>query len=100
MEAGAIYGGESEKPKSSIATVVADALSITFDNTVGGDMDDFETRFDAYQDRSDRVPFNIDALNQMTNGGLPGKRTMLIGAGCVHPETKVRIRYRRKVPAR
>jgi len=32
MEASSIYGGEIDKPKEAIHTVVADALSIAFDN--------------------------------------------------------------------
>jgi len=80
MEAGSIYGGEIDKPKEAIHTVVADALSITFDNSIGEDMDNFVERFDRYNDTSARIPFKLGVLNTMTRGGLPGGRTCIVGA--------------------
>jgi len=43
-----------------------------------------------------RIPFDLDLMNAITGGGLTPKTLNVIVAGCVHPDTPVRIRFRKK----
>jgi hypothetical protein len=90
--------GTSKLDKGAIPTILADALSVSFDNHVGHDfLDDAESRYEFYHKVEQRIPFDLDYFNKITKGGLPNKTLNIILAGCVHPETKVKIRFRKKV---
>ena len=76
---------------------MSDALSVSFDNTVGHDyMNDTENRYDAYHRVESRIKFDLDIFNKITKGGLPIKTLNIALAGCVHPDTKITIRYRKR----
>ena len=65
--------------KGAIPTLLAEALGVSFDNSVGHDyLDDSESRYDYYHKTEDRVPFNLAYMNKITNGGLPKKTLNLI----------------------
>jgi replicative DNA helicase len=65
--------------KGSIPKLLSDALSISFDNSVGHDyLDDAESRYDYYHKVEDRVPFSLNYFNLITNGGLPKKTLNVI----------------------
>lgn len=90
--------GESGLDKGAIPSILADALAVSFDNHVGHDfLDDAESRYEFYHKVEQRLPFDLDYLNRITKNGLPKKTLNIILAGCVHPETKVKIRFRKKV---
>ena len=58
--------------KGSIPTILADALSVSFDHHVGHDfLDDAESRYDFYHKVEKRIPFDLDYLNRITKNGLP-----------------------------
>lgn len=83
--------------KGSIPTILADALSVSFDHHVGHDfLDDAESRFEYYHKIEKRIPFDLDYFNRITKNGLPEKSLNIVLAGCVHPNTKVKIRYQIK----
>ena len=68
--------------KGSIPTILADALSVSFDHHVGHDfLDDAENRFDFYHKVEKRIPFDLDYLNRITKGGLPEKSLNIVLAG-------------------
>jgi len=68
--------------KGSIPTILADALSVSFDHHVGHDfLDDAETRYDFYHRVEKRIPFDLDYLNRITKGGLPEKSLNIVLAG-------------------
>ena len=73
----------SEKlDKGSIPKILADALSVSFDNHVGHDfIDDAETRYDFYHKVERRIPFDLDYLNRITKGGLAEKSLNIVLAG-------------------
>lgn len=83
--------------KGTIPKLLSDALAITFDPNVGHDyLEQYQDRYDYYHRIEDRIPFDLEFFNKITKGGLPRKTLNIILAGCVHPETKVCIRFRKK----
>ena len=75
--------GKTEKlDKGSIPKILADALSVSFDNHIGHDfIDDAETRYDFYHKVERRIPFDLDYLNRITKGGLAEKSLNIVLAG-------------------
>ena len=74
--------GNEKLDKGSIPTILADALSVSFDNHVGHDfIDDAETRYDFYHKVERRIPFDLDYLNRITKGGLAEKSLNIVLAG-------------------
>jgi archaellum biogenesis ATPase FlaH len=68
--------------KGSIPTILADALSVSFDHHVGHDfLDDAENRYDFYHKVEKRIPFDLDYLNRITKNGLPEKSLNIVLAG-------------------
>lgn len=97
MESVTILDNKSNKSKGEIPKILSDALAISFDNNVGHDyINDSENRFEYYHRKESRIPFDIEYLNKVTKGGVPPKTLNVILAGCVHPNTKIKIRYRKR----
>lgn len=66
----------------AIPDLLRDALSICFDTSVGHDyFEDYETRWDNYNQKSAKIPFGINILNRITQGGVERKTLNLIMAG-------------------
>jgi len=97
MESIHIADGEDEKKsRDSIPLILSDALAVSFDNHVGHDyLQDYEERYDYYHKKENRLEFDLDFFNKITNGGVPSKTLNIFLAGCVHPETRVKIRFRK-----
>lgn len=75
---------KSKKTKGSIPQLLTDALAVSFDTNVGHDyVNAAEDRFRYYHRIEERIPFDIDILNEITKGGLPKKTLTIIQAGCV-----------------
>jgi len=73
---------KDKKPFSAIESIVREALSVTFDASVGHDYyNDAEARYDFYHSKTEKVPFGIDTFNEITDGGLPNKTLNVILAG-------------------
>lgn len=69
------------KDRGAIPEILQNALSISFDTAVGHDyFMDAATRFDAYSNVEDRIPFDIDMLNVITDGGV-GRGTLNVLLG-------------------
>ncbi len=65
--------------KGSIPKLLSDALSVSFDSSVGHDyLDDSTNRFEYYHKIEERVPFSLNYFNLITNGGLPKKTLNVI----------------------
>jgi hypothetical protein len=98
MQSVKIMNGEDKTlTMQAVPTLLSDALAVSFDQHVGHDyFIDYEHRYDYLHKVENRVPFGLDILNTITKGGLtPGTLTVLL-AGCVHPDTKVKVRIRKK----
>lgn len=69
-----IEGNDKELDKHAIPEILDDALSISFDESVGSDyLEDFAKRFAYYTNPESRLKFPLEALNILSNGGLPPK---------------------------
>lgn len=67
-------GQDKEYDKGAIPKLLSDSLGISFDTSVGHDfLEDFDSRFEYYHRKEERLPFDIDILNMITKGGLPRK---------------------------
>jgi len=60
--------------KGSIPKLLSDSLGISFDTSVGHDfLEEYDSRYEFYHRKEERLPFDIDILNKITKGGLPRK---------------------------
>lgn len=93
-----VVAGEDKKtPRESIPDIMMEALGVSFDKSIGHHYaDDAEARWDFYNSEVEKFPFHLEMLNAVTNGGLPRKTLTVPVAGCVTPDTKVRVRVRKK----
>ena len=75
-------GQDGNKNRDSIPTILQEALSVSFDEHIGHDyIDDFERRYEYYTRSEDKIPFDLEYFNKITNGGLSRKTLSLILAG-------------------
>ena len=73
---------KDKKDKGIIPELLKDALSISFDPTVGHDYDvDAEARYEFYHRKEERIPFDIELMNVITSGGFPKKTLNVLLAG-------------------
>lgn len=81
IESFMILDGKDAESRSKyiIPKILQDALSVSFNNYVGHDyLENFETRFEFYHHKEDRIPFDLELLNKITRGGLPKKTLNVI----------------------
>jgi len=97
MESIKIADGQDEKKsRDSIPAILQEALAVGFDSHIGHDyLKDYLERYESYHRKEDKIPFDLEYFNKITKGGLPNKTLNIALAGCVHPETKVKIRFRK-----
>jgi len=77
-----IDGKHKSLSKNALPELLQNALNITFDRSVGHDyIEDWENRFAFYNTKEDKIPFDIEMLNTITNGGLTKKTLNIILAG-------------------
>lgn len=83
MEAIKIMDDKSNNiSKGAIPQIMSDALSVSFDESIGHDfLSDFELRYDYYHQTHKRVPFDLDYMNRITKGGLIKKTFTVLLAG-------------------
>lgn len=83
--------------KGSIPQILSGALGVSFDTSIGHDfIGDYVERFEFYHMKESRIPFDLEYMNKITKGGLPNKTLNIALAGCVHPDTKIKVRLRHK----
>ena len=71
-----------KKTKGAIPQILSDALAISFDPNIGHDyLEDAQLRFDFYHNITERVPFDLEFFNKITNGGFPKKSLSIVMAG-------------------
>lgn len=92
-----IEGKDSTRTEDAIPDLLSNALGVCFDSSVGHDfLEDFSSRFDFYHRVEDKLEFDLEIFNKITRGGLSKKTLNIVMAGCVHPDTLVNIRVRKK----
>ena len=68
--------------KGAIPQILSDALAVSFDTHIGHDfIEDADSRFEFYHTTEKRIPFDIDYMNSITQGGLPNKTLNIALAG-------------------
>ena len=82
MESISIIDGKDKQDKGTIPELLSDALSVSFDPSIGHDfIDDSDSRWDFYHRIEERIPFDLEYLNKITKGGIPKKSLNIILAG-------------------
>ena len=84
MESIQIIDGKSKssKTENAIPEILSDALSVSFDTSIGHDyLRDTEERYEFYHKTESRIPFDLEFFNIITNGGTPQKTLNMILAG-------------------
>ena len=84
MDSIKILDDNSEKKlsKGSIPKILQDALGVSFDNHIGHDfIEDAPDRFEFYHRKEQRLQFDLDFFNKITQGGLPNKTLNIALAG-------------------
>ena len=73
---------DSKIDKGEIPKLLSDALSISFETSIGHDyLDQSDDRYAYYHDKVKRIPFDLDLMQRATNGGLPPKTFTVLIAG-------------------
>ena len=83
MESISILDNKSkDKNKGSIPQILSEALAVSFDTSVGHDfLDDYNSRYEFYHTKEQRIGFDLDYFNKITKGGLPRKTLNVLLAG-------------------
>ena len=83
MESISIIDGKHQTlSKNALPDILTKALGVSFDTNVGHDyLEAFQERYDFYHRDEERIPFDIELLNDITKGGLPRKTLNIILAG-------------------
>lgn len=80
-----IQGKNQIRGKDALPSILSDALSVSFDLNVGHNyIENANDRFEYYNSTEDwKLPFDIDMLNTITDGGLVRKslNVLLMGTG-------------------
>jgi len=77
-----IEGKDDKLNKEAIPSILQEALSVSFDKSVGHSFfDDAESRHDFYHLKEDRIPFRLTYFNKITKGGIPRKTLNCVLAG-------------------
>lgn len=77
-----IDGKEAKLAPDAIPKILQDALAVSFDQHVGHDyVDDADRRFEFYRRKEDKIPFDLEILNEITNGGMSRKTLNVVLAG-------------------
>ena len=77
-----IDGKSNSKTENAIPEILSDALSVSFDTHIGHDyIDDSDERYEFYHRKEKRIPFDLEFMNKITNGGTPPKTLNIVMAG-------------------
>lgn len=68
--------------RGSIPDILKEALSVSFDQNIGHDfIEDADDRYEFYHQKVSRIPFDIELMNTITEGGLKPKTLNVLMAG-------------------
>jgi len=77
-----IDGKSKEKDNNSLPKLLSDALAVSFDTNIGHDyLKDAEDRYDFYHQKQIKIPFDLEYMNRITNGGIGPKTLNVVMAG-------------------
>ena len=79
---GILDDSSGKTSKGAIPQILSDALAVSFDTHIGHDfLEDADSRYDFYHTKEERIPFDLDFFNKITQGGLPKKTLNIALAG-------------------
>ena len=83
MESIALADGKDEKKgRDAIPGILSDALGVSFDTHIGHDyLEDYESRYETYHRKEEKISFDLEYFNKITKGGLPNKTLNIALAG-------------------
>jgi replicative DNA helicase len=74
-----IIDGKTEESVNVLPEILSKALSVSFDTNIGHDfIENKDERFEFYHRIEEKVPFDLDYMNRITNGGVPNKTLNVI----------------------
>ena len=77
-----IDGKSKDKDVGSLPKMLSDALAVSFDTHIGHDyIEDYGKRYEFYHRVENKIPFDIEQFNTITNGGVPRKTLNIVMAG-------------------
>ena len=77
-----IDGKDENHSTDALPALLADAISVSFDKSVGHDFfNNAEARYDFLHAEDSRLPFDLEMFNKITHGGLKKKTLSAILAG-------------------
>jgi archaellum biogenesis ATPase FlaH len=77
-----IDGDNKEKAPGAIPNMLQDALSVSFDTNVGHDyISNAKERYEFYHRKEERIEFDLQKFNEITDGGVPRKTANVILGG-------------------
>tara|TARA_B100001094_G_C18162415_1_gene790109 strand:- start:713 stop:2128 length:1416 start_codon:yes stop_codon:yes gene_type:complete len=77
-----IDGKSKSKTANALPEILSNALAVSFDTNIGHDyIDDADQRYEFYHKVESKVPFDLDFMNKITNGGTPSKTLNIVMAG-------------------
>jgi replicative DNA helicase len=72
-------GNDENKSRDSIPSILQDALAVSFDSHIGHDyLSDYEERFEFYNRKDIKLPFGLEYMDKITNGGISPKTLSLV----------------------
>lgn len=75
-------GKDKTTSKGAIPQLLSDAIAVTFDPNVGHDyLEDYQHRYEYYHRREEKIPFDLEFLNKITNGGASKKTLNILMGG-------------------
>jgi replicative DNA helicase len=75
-------GKDGKKNRDSIPSILSDALAVSFDTHIGHDyLLDYESRYESYHKKEEKIEFDLEYFNKITKGGLPNKTLNIALAG-------------------
>ena len=75
-------GSEKKFDRGMVPAIMTEALAVSFDTAIGHDyLDDWEKRFNSYHRIENKIPFDLEIFNKITNGGVESKTLTMFLAG-------------------
>ena len=75
-------GKNKDQGRDALPQILSDALAVGFDTNIGHDwLEDAEKRYDFYHRLEEKVEFDLDMFNRITEGGLSNKTLNIALAG-------------------
>ena len=75
-------GNDEKKSRDAIPSILSDALAVSFDNNIGHDyLENYEERYEYYHRKEEKVPFDLEYFDKISDGGISNKTLTIALAG-------------------